>query len=90
MVVRISDKMRYYSKVTKLLVKPKEIEERIAYEIFKYQDFVSNNQQNYLYCLMDEDEFIYGVYESFDLAYDNLKQKVHEDLNDDFFSKKWV
>ena len=65
----------------------KEIEERIAYEIFKYQDFVSNNQQNYLYCLMDEDEFIYGVYESFDLAYDNLKQKVHEDLNDDFFLK---
>lgn len=39
----------------------KEIEERIAYEIFKYQDFVSNNQQKYLYCLMDEDEFIYGV-----------------------------
>ena len=65
----------------------KEIEERISYEIFKYQDFVSNNQQNYLYCLMDEDEFIYGVYESFYLAYDNLKQKVHEDLNDDFFLK---
>lgn len=27
------------------------------------------------------------LYESFDLAYDNLKQKVHEDLNDDFFLK---
>lgn len=63
----------------------KEIEERIAYEIFKYQDFVSNNQQNYMYCLMDDEESIYGMYESFDLAYANLKQKVYEDLHDEFF-----
>lgn len=65
----------------------KEIEDRISYEIYKYQNFICNDQQNYMYCLMDDEESIYGMYESFDLAYANLKQKVYEDLHDEFFLK---